>query len=131
MDEASSVHPKLQKLIPKIAKIIYEEVEIEEFQPTGSRILCRPMEQDLEELESGLIIKRNAENKPRLHLVLKTGPGRPRSDGGRDPIPVNPGDVIITDGYIGHPVEYNHENFRLIRAGDVMAVYESSAGAFS
>lgn len=127
MAEATPTHPRLKEILPEAARILYNEVDVDEIQPLGARVLCKPIEEDMiEEVEgSDLFVVRDNKDKPRFNLVLRTGPGRlSKETGEREPMPVSPGDLLVTGGYVGHPVEWGRENFRMIHVGDILGVYK-------
>lgn len=88
--------------------------------PLEDRIIVRPIE-DNNVTSGGIIIPEVAREKPQRGEVIAVGPGR-YEDGGRVPVDVAVGDVVIYSKYGGTEVRWNGEDHLILSARDVLAV---------
>ena len=117
MAEATVRHDELRYMIQAAVSIIADELGIAEFKPMQDRVLCKPMEKEFVRKEGLLFVVEDDDKRARFHLVVAVGSN---VEG------VQVGDVVITGRYVGHPIEYNHESFRLIPEDDLLGVYHDS-----
>ena len=114
MAEATVHHDALRAHIQAAITIIADELGIDQFKPARDRVLCKPMEKEYVAKVGLLYVVEDDEKRARFNLVVAVG---------ADVKDVAVGDVIITGRYVGHPIEYNGEAFRLFPEADVLGVY--------
>ena len=74
---------------------------------------------------SGIVIPDTAKEKPQEGVVLAVGPGRWDEDGEkRIPLDVAVGDTVLYSKYGGTEVRYRGEDYLILNARDVLAVFE-------
>jgi chaperonin GroES len=74
---------------------------------------------------SGIVIPDTAKEKPQEGVVLAVGPGRWDEDGEkRIPLDVSVGDTVLYSKYGGTEVRYRGEDYLILNARDVLAVFE-------
>ena len=88
--------------------------------PLGDRVLVRIEEQD-EQLPSGLVIPDTAKEKPQEGEVLAVGPGG-YIEGKRVPLDVKVGDRIIFSKYGGTEVKVDGEELLILSERDILAI---------
>ena len=72
---------------------------------------------------SGLVIPDTAKEKPQEGKVLAIGPGRIDDKGNRIPLDVAVGDVVVYSKYGGTELKHNGEEYLILSARDVLAVF--------
>ncbi len=92
-----------------------------ELKPLGDRIIVKPKDDDNSTTESGLVIPDTAKEKPQLGDVFAVGPGE-FEDGGRIPMDVKKGDVVVYSKYGGTEIKFEGQEFLILSARDVLAV---------
>ena len=90
--------------------------------PLGDRIVVKPKEEDEMRTQSGLVIPDTAKEKPQLGEVLAVGPGEWR-EGERVPMDVSVGDLVFYSKYGGTEVKYEGEEYLILSARDVLAIF--------
>ena len=89
--------------------------------PVGDHVLIEPIEE--EEVEKGgIIIPDSAKEKSQQGKVLAVGPGKRDEAGKLTPIEVKAGDTVLMAKYGGTDVEYGGNKYRILSAGDILAV---------
>ena len=91
--------------------------------PLEDRIVVRPLEAE-QTTASGLVIPDTAKEKPQEGEVVAVGPGRFDDKGGRVPVDVSEGDVVIYSQFGGTEVKVGGDEFLVLNARDVLAVVE-------
>lgn len=114
MAEATVKHDELREHIQAAVTIISDELGIAEFTPVGDRVLCKPMEKEFVQKRGLLFVVEDDDKRARFNLVVAVGD---EVEG------VKPGDVVISGRYVGHPIEWRGENFRLFPLQDILGVY--------
>lgn len=99
--------------------ILREETTVENYSPVRDRVLVKPVADPAGENEHGIWTPE--EDKKWRAIVMAVGPGR-KTKKGRIPPPVEPGDLIIMGAYIGERLELNRQEYRLVKASDMLAV---------
>lgn len=85
--------------------------------PLRDQILIEPSEA-ADTTEGGLYIPEKAKPKPTTGKVVAVGPGRLNDKGGRHPMEVEPGDVVMFNKHAGTDVD----GLTLLRESDVLGV---------
>ena len=92
--------------------------------PLEDRIVVRTLEAE-QTTASGLVIPDTAKEKPQEGEVLAVGPGRFDDAGAkRVPMDVKVGDVVLYSKYGGTEVKYHGEEYLVLSARDVLAIFE-------
>jgi chaperonin GroES len=90
------------------------------FTPIEDRVLIRPL--DAESVSSGgIVLPDSAQEKPQRGEVLATGPGRMGKNGKRQEMPVAAGDQVIYGKYAGNEIEFEGEDYKILRAEEILA----------
>ncbi len=82
------------------------------WQPLGSRVVIRPVEQE-NRTPSGLIIPETAKEKPQIGIVVAVGDD--------ESIKVRVGDRVLFPKYSGNEVKVNGVDYLIMDANDLLA----------
>jgi chaperonin GroES len=96
--------------------------------PLHDRILVQRIEEGEQKI-GGIIIPDSAKEKPQQGKVVAVGAGKVKDDGGRIPLDVKSGDLILFGKYSGQEIKLEGEEFLIMREDEVLAVIDSGAGA--
>lgn len=100
-----------------------------DWQPLLDRVLVVALpEPDWKAHRSGLIIA-SKESEQWFYLVLAVGPGIRKDSGVVQPIDLAIGSIVIGGHFLGHPITIDGQEFRLVKAADLLAVYDPSEGS--
>ena len=91
--------------------------------PLGDRLIVRAVEEE-ETTASGIVLPDTAKEKPQKGEVLAVGDGARDDDGGRIPLDVATGDVVLYSKYGGTEVKVDGEDLLVLRESDVLAKVE-------
>ena len=91
--------------------------------PLGDRVIVKQDEAE-DTTAGGLILARDAKEKPQTGVVLKVGEGKLDKDGNLVPVPVKEGDRVLYGKYGGTEVKVNGEEVMILRSEDIYAVFE-------
>ncbi len=89
--------------------------------PLEDRLLVQPLQAE-QTTASGLVIPDTAKEKPQEGRVVATGPGLPNGEGGRLPMDIAEGDIVIYSKYGGTEIKYDGVEYLLLNARDVLAI---------
>ena len=92
--------------------------------PLQDRILVQRTESE-EKTAGGIIIPDSAKEKPQEGIVIATGKGKVRDDGGITPLDVAEGDRVLFGKYSGSDVTLDGEEYVILREDDVLAILDS------
>ncbi|HKY20715.1 MAG TPA: co-chaperone GroES [Vicinamibacterales bacterium] len=98
--------------------------------PLHDRILVQRIEEG-EQKVGGIIIPDSAKEKPQQGKVVAVGSGKVKDDGGRIPLDVKSGDLILFGKYSGQEIKLDGEEFLIMREDEVLAVIDSGSGGKS
>lgn len=91
-------------------------------QPLGDRVLVKIDEAE-ETHGSGIIVKvQTAQEAPKRGTVVATGPGMVDTNGKLHETRVKVGDKIMFAMYSGQVIEVEHEDFLILKDGDILGV---------
>ncbi|MDN5892823.1 MAG: co-chaperone GroES [Nocardioides sp.] len=91
--------------------------------PLEDRIIVKQVEAE-QTTASGLVIPDTAKEKPQEGEVVAVGPGRFNEDGDeRIPLDIALGDKVIYSKYGGTEVKYAGEEYLILSARDVRAIF--------
>jgi chaperonin GroES len=96
--------------------------------PLHDRILVQRIEEGEQKI-GGIIIPDSAKEKPQQGKVVAVGAGKVKDDGGRIPLDVKSGDLILFGKYSGQEIKLEGEEFLIMREDEVLAVIDSGAAA--
>jgi chaperonin GroES len=96
--------------------------------PLHDRILVQRIEEGEQKI-GGIIIPDSAKEKPQQGKVVAVGSGKVKEDGGRIPLDVKSGDLILFGKYSGQEIKLEGEEFLIMREDEVLAVIDSGSGA--
>ena len=91
--------------------------------PLGDRVILKQDEAE-ETTASGLYIASSNKEKPCAGKIVAVGEGKRDNNGNLIPISVKEGDRVIYSKYGGNEVEVDGEEYILVKADDIYAVYE-------
>ncbi len=114
MAEATITRDDLREHVQAAVRIIVDDLLPADFMPVKDRVLCKPMEREYLEKEGSLFVIRDTDNRARFNLVV--GVGSTVED-------ITVGDIVLTGRYVGHPLEFEGESFRLTPAQDILGIY--------
>jgi len=89
--------------------------------PLQDRVLIRRVEEE-ETTAGGIIIPDSAKEKPQDGVIVATGKGKVREDGGISPLDVKNGDRVLFGKYAGTDVTLDGEEYVILREEDILAV---------
>ena len=92
-------------------------------QPLGHRVIAERLEQQ-ETFKGGIILPDSAKKKQEVAEVIACGPGAFSKDGHLIPMPVKVGDTILLDKYSAQDIQFNDEDFIIIKADDIVAIVQ-------
>ena len=95
--------------------------------PLHDRILVTRIEEGEQKI-GGIIIPDSAKEKPQQGKVVAVGSGKVKDDGGRIPLDVKSGDLILFGKYSGQEIKLDGEEFLIMREDEVLAVIDSASG---
>lgn len=84
--------------------------------PINDRVVVKPAQAE-EKTKGGIIIPDTAKEKPQRGEVVAVGPGK---DGNL--MTVAPGDVVLYGKYAGQELEYEGENYLIMREDDILVI---------
>ena len=91
--------------------------------PLGDRVIIKQDETE-EKTSSGLYLAGDSKEKPQTGDVVAVGEGRRNNEGELMPMPVKEGDRVVFSKYGGNTVLCGDEEYLIVRADDVYAVFE-------
>lgn len=89
--------------------------------PLGNRVLVRRLAAE-EKLKGGIILPDTAKKKQEQAEVVAVGPGKKDKTGVVHPSPVKVGDTILMEKYSGQEVNFEGEEFVILRFDDIIAL---------
>ena len=89
--------------------------------PLNDRVLVKRLESE-EKTAGGLFIPDAAKEKPSKGEVVACGPGKLTKDGGRAPLEVKVGDVVLFTKYAGTEIKHEGEEYLIVSQKDILAV---------
>src|SRR3982750_4042734 len=95
--------------------------------PLHDRILVQRIEEG-EQKVGGIIIPDSAKEKPQQGKVVSGGAGKVKDDGGRIPLDVKSGDLILFGKYSGQEIKLEGDEYLIMREDEVLAVIEDGGG---
>jgi len=90
--------------------------------PLGDRVVIELVKQE-EKTASGIVLPDSAQEVPQEATVIAVGSGS-IVDGKKVPLEVEEGNQIIYSKYAGTEVEYDGNEYLIIREDDILAVIE-------
>jgi chaperonin GroES len=84
--------------------------------PIGDRVVIKPAPAE-EKTKGGIIIPDTAKEKPQRGEVVAVGPGK---DGNLMTVQV--GDVVLYGKYAGQEINYNGEDYMIMREDDILVI---------
>ena len=90
------------------------------FTPIEDRVLVRPAEAETVSA-SGIVLPDSAQEAPLRGEVIAIGPGRLNKDGERMEMPVAVGDQVVYGKYSGNEIEFDGEDYKILRADEILA----------
>ncbi len=84
--------------------------------PIGDRVVIKPAPAE-EKTKGGIIIPDTAKEKPQRGEVVAVGPGK---DGNLMTVQV--GDIVLYGKYAGQEINYNGEDFMIMREDDILVI---------
>ena len=91
--------------------------------PLGDRVILKQDEAE-ETTASGLYIASSNKEKPSAGTIVAVGEGKRDNNGNLIPIAVKEEDRVIYSKYGGNEVEVDGEEYVMVKADDIYAVYE-------
>jgi chaperonin GroES len=95
--------------------------------PLHDRILVQRIEEGEQKI-GGIIIPDSAKEKPQQGKVVAVGSGKVKDDGGRIPLDVKTGDLILFGKYSGQEIKLDGEEYLIMREDEVLAVIDAGTG---
>ena len=88
--------------------------------PLGDRVVLKQLEAE-ETTKSGIVLPRQAQEKPQQAEVVAVGPGGV-VDGKEVKMEVAVGDQVIYSKYAGTDVKLNEEEYIIVKQSDILAI---------
>jgi len=88
--------------------------------PINDRVVVRPAPAE-EKTKGGIIIPDTAKEKPQRGEVIAVGPGK---DGNL--MTVQPGDIVLYGKYAGQELNYEGQDYLIMREDDILVVLEGN-----
>jgi len=112
-----------------MARLKYEEQPNEKptnqfkIRPLHERVIVKRAEEE-NSSKGGIIIPDTAKEKPIRGSVLAVGSGRQTENGEIRPLDVQPGNEILFGKYSGTEVEFEGEEFVIVREDDILGILD-------
>ena len=90
--------------------------------PLSSRVLIK-MEEGEETTKSGIILSNASKEKTQIAKVIEVGPGE-KVEGKIEEMHVKKGDRVIVSKYAGTEVNYENEEYLIVKQDDILAIVE-------
>ena len=94
------------------------------FTPIEDRVLVRPTKAETMSA-SGIVLPDSAQEAPLRGDVVAIGAGRLSKDGKRLELPVAIGDVVVYGKYSGNEIEFEGQDYKILRADEILAKIEA------
>lgn len=94
------------------------------FTPIEDRVLVRPTKAETMSA-SGILLPDSAQEAPLSGDVVAIGAGRLSKDGKRLELPVAIGDVVVYGKYSGNEIEFEGQDYKILRADEILAKIEA------
>ncbi len=94
--------------------------------PLGDRILVKRLEAESKSA-GGIIIPDNAKEKPTKGKVIEVGKGTKDDSGKHIALDVKKGDVVLFAKWGGTEINFNGDDFLIVKESDILAVLEGEA----
>lgn len=91
--------------------------------PLSDRLLVKRLEEDNVK-KGGIIIPDTAKEKPLQAEVIAVGPGKRSGDGKLVVMDVLPGQRVLMGKYAGNEIEFNGEEYLILKQDDVLGILE-------
>jgi chaperonin GroES len=98
--------------------------------PLHDRVIVRRLE-ETEQRIGGIIVPDTAREKPQKGRIVAVGDGRARKGGGRVPLDVKAGDLVLFGKYSGQEIKVEGDELLIMKEDEVLAVLGASASAVS
>jgi len=89
--------------------------------PLDDRIVVKPLEAE-EKSAGGILLPDSAQEKPQRAKVVAVGEGARNDEGARLTLTVKVGDEILFGKYAGNEINWNGEDYKILREGEVLAL---------
>jgi len=96
--------------------------------PLQDRVLVRRVEKE-EKSAGGIIIPDTAKEKSAEGIVEAVGPGKTGDDGKTIPLDVKKGDRVVFSKWAGSEVNFDGEEYLLMKEEEILGVIESGKGS--
>ena len=93
--------------------------------PLHDRVIVRRLTEG-EQKSGRIIIPDSAKEKPQRGEVIAAGAGKIKKDGGRVPLDIKAGDMILFGKYTSQEVKLDGEEYLIMREDDVLAVIDGA-----
>ena len=90
--------------------------------PLSNRVLIK-IQENQEKTKSGIIITNTAKEKTQIAEVIEIGTGK-IIDGKREEMSIKKGDNVVVSKYAGTEVEFENEEYILLKEEDILAIVE-------
>ncbi len=91
--------------------------------PLMDRIVIKVVD-DVEKTQGGIFIPDSAKEKPQKGEVVAVGAGKTMENGGKEPMEVSVGDIVLYAKYSGTDVKIDNEEYKILSIKDVLAIIE-------
>jgi len=91
--------------------------------PIGDRVVIKPLAPE-EQTSGGVILPDIAQEGSSIGTVVATGPGMMLSTGQRANMQCNVGDKVYYPKFGAKELDYNEEEFVIIRETEIYSIYE-------
>ncbi len=89
--------------------------------PLADRVVVKPLPAE-DKTKGGLFVPDTAKERPQQGEIVAVGPGRVTDEGKKIPIEVKVGDKILYGKYSGTEVNFDGEEYLIMRESDIFAI---------
>jgi chaperonin GroES len=89
--------------------------------PLDDRIVVKPLEAE-ETSAGGILLPDSAKEKPQRATVVAVGEGARNDKGDRLALTVKVGDEILFGKYAGNEINWNGDDYKILRESEVLAL---------
>ncbi len=95
-------------------------INVTTVKPLGDRVFIKVSASE-EKTAGGILLPDAAKEKPQVGEVVGVGPGKPKDDGGHNPLEVKVGDKVLYSKYAGTDIKLGGEDYVLLSEKDILA----------
>lgn len=112
----------------ELARLLRESDDVARYVPIRDRVLVLPLkEDDIHKVGSLYAVGGGRNETHAFARVVAVGPGVRNKAGKVVPPEVEVGQTVVAGSYVGEVLEIKDVEYRLVKAGDILAIIEQDA----